>query len=240
MNISKPQMFIMFHGPVQENLWNPSIFNEAFRIHTPQQKHAFCSSLNMPCEASDPPKKPNHPSESREKFVATRWPFLFPLSGISLGIPDIFQRKTVSRNHANSGKSSILRGNCWSFGPFPSPGNKQTLAGQAGRLFSGAISCEKPQECVLQGLFFHPPQLYHLEGPKRSYITFIYNIYSENLDGWKMEISTKRWPVWGGILFPSYGTNLASAAWWRTPRLTWCSDKWSEYKWILTINVYNP
>lgn len=32
MNISKPQMFIMFHGPVQENLWNPTIFNEAFRI----------------------------------------------------------------------------------------------------------------------------------------------------------------------------------------------------------------
>ena len=165
-------------------------FNTPKKNRLLQLQNAFLKHLG--------PKKTQPSARILEKFGPPKVAVFSGYPELSLRHPrDIFQRKTVSRNHANSGKSSILRGNFGASALQTFPRNKQTLAG-GWAIFRGRFPVKKFRN-VYYGLFlFSAPVIHHLEGPKRSYITFIYNIYSEEFE-WleSMEMSTKRWPAWG-------------------------------------------
>lgn len=138
---------------------------------TPQKKNAFCNSKNAFLKHLGPKKTQPSARIPGKVWSAKRWPVFFPISGNSLGHPrDIFQRKTVSRNHANSGKSSIL-GELLELRPFPFPSKFQRWPGGWAPIFRGDFLWKTSGVCIT-GLVFSSTPVISFRRPQEELYNF--------------------------------------------------------------------
>ena len=158
---------------------------------TPQQKHLLQLQKCL-SEAFGTQKNPTIRPNPWKSLVRQRWNSL-------LGIQETSSKgrrchETMLTQERVRSLGEIVGASAFSL---PLETNKR-WPGRLGDYFQGRFPVKKFRN-VYYGLFlFSAPVIDHLEGPKRSYITFIYNIYSEEFE-WleSMEMSTKRWPAWG-------------------------------------------
>ena len=149
-------------------------------------------------EAFGTQKNPTIRPNPWKSLVRQRWPFFPDIRNSLLGIQETSSKGR--RCHETMPTQERVRslGEILELRPFKPSLETNKRWPVAGPIFRGRFPVKKFRN-VYYGLFlFSAPVIDHLEGPKRSYITFIYNIYSEEFE-WleSMEMSTKRWPAWG-------------------------------------------